>query len=454
MSNLRMGFFGPASITVDGQPVKLRPITMAVLTRLLIAEGAPVTVDRIYQDCWIGSEQIFGDYRTQVQKRILEIRRAIDPGWSSDSGAESGVLPTVRGRVTAYRLTLDRDAADIFEFIDLVAEARRAVPQDAIGLLERAMGLWAGPPLLDVADKQWSATLRRQLDSLHLTAGQELARAYELAGRPHDALDAVEELAARLPDDAGLAAWVSKLRGQVRASHDRHVLREDFPELRTAVVIVSGDLFDQEDANLVVGFSDTFDTDTDRNIIISRESTQGLLLSRLYGDDREQLDKDLRGALARVPKVSVESRSAKTRGKLTRYPIGTVATLHHATRRVFAVAYSRMGNDLMARSSLPVLRQSLDNVWDAVYRHGQLKPVAMPLLGSGLSRTGLSYAELLTIIISSFLASSRERHLGPELRVVLKQPAFDLIEVAAVLKSVRGIGNMEGTGNEPGEQAR
>ena len=57
------------------------------------------------------------------------------------------------------------------------------------------------------------------------------------------------------------------------------MLREDFPELRTAVVIVSGDLFDQEDANLVVGFTDTFDTDTDRNIIISRESAQGLMLA-------------------------------------------------------------------------------------------------------------------------------------------------------------------------------
>ena len=34
MSNLRMGFFGPASITVDGQPVKLRPITMAVLSTI------------------------------------------------------------------------------------------------------------------------------------------------------------------------------------------------------------------------------------------------------------------------------------------------------------------------------------------------------------------------------------------------------------------------------------
>jgi DNA-binding SARP family transcriptional activator len=438
MSDLRMGFFGPASVTVDGQAVKLRPITMAVLIRLLIAEGAPVTVDTIYRDCWPAAEQIVGDYRTQVQKRILEIRRALDPEWSSDSGEESSVLPTQRGRVTAYRLVYDRGAADVFEFIDLVAQARRAVPQDTVGLLERATSLWVGPPLLDVADKAWSATLVRQLSSLHRTAGQELTHAYELAGRPHDALDAVEELAARSPEDTGLAAWVTILRDQVRASQDKHLLREDYAGLRTAVVIMSGDLFAQDDANLVVGFTDTFDTDTDRNIVISSESAQGILLSRLYDGDRDRLDKELRAALARVPKVAVESRSAKTRGKLTRYPAGTVATLHHATRRVFAVAYSRMGNDLMARSSLPMLRGSLDNLWDAVYRHGQLKPVAMPLIGSGLSRTGVSYEELLTMIIGSFLAGSRERHLGPELRVVMPQAAFDLIKVSAVLKAVRG----------------
>jgi hypothetical protein len=187
----------------------------------------------------------------------------------------------------------------------------------------------------------------------------------------------------------------------------------------------------------VAGFCDTFDTDTDRNIVISGESMQGMLLRTLYGGDRGQLDKDLKAALARVPKVAVESRSAKPRGKLTRYPVGTVAALYHATRRVFAVAYSQMGNDLMAQSSPPMLRLSLDNLWDAVYRHGQLKPVAMPLIGSRLSRTGASYEELLIMIVRSFLASSRARYLGPELRVVIPQPLFDQIKISEVLKAVR-----------------
>ena len=143
----------------------------------------------------------------------------------------------------------------------------------------------------------------------------------------------------------------------------------------------------------------------------------------------------------------MERRSDKPRGKLTRYPLGTVATLHHPTRRVFAVAYSRMGNDLVAQSTLPTLNTSLENLWEAVYLHGQLKPVAMPLVGSGLSRTGASYEDLLAMIVSSFVASSRARYFCPELRVVVHQAAFDKLRVAEVLKSVAAdVGVPEGLG--------
>jgi DNA-binding SARP family transcriptional activator len=450
MPELRVRLFGPASLEVRGHPVKLRPLTMAVLIRLIVASGAPVAVDDIFRDCWPPPEMVIGDYRTQVQKRILEIRRAADPEWSSESGAESRVLPTLRGRITAYRWAVDRGSTDVFEFIDLITWARREAPEKRIGLLERAIDRWTGPPLLDVADKAWAAELARQLSSLRLTARRELSHAYELAGRTHDALDAAEELVAQSPHDPDLATWVGALRQQVRANQGKRVVREDFTDLKTAVVVLTGDLFAQDDANLVVGFCDTFDTDTDRNIVISNESTQGVLLNRLYDGDRDQLDKELRAALAHVPKMAVEPRSAKRRGKLTRYPVGTVATLHHATRRVFAVAYSRMGNDLMAQSSLPMLHTSLDGLWEAVYRHGQLKPVAMPLIGSGLSRTGADYEELLTMIVSSFLARARSRYLGPELRIVLSPQMFSAISVAQVLRSVRdsndSAGKHEGDG--------
>jgi DNA-binding SARP family transcriptional activator len=440
MPDLRLGLFGPGAVTVDGQPVKLKPLTMAVLIRLIVADGLPVTVDELYRDCWPPTALVLGRYKTQVQKRILEIRRAVDPGWSSNSRQVSTVLPVERGQITAYRLLADREAIDVFQFIELAAQARRVVPEDGIALFEQAIGLWTGPPLRDVADKPWADALVRQLNGVRRSAAAELAHAYERVGRIHDALDLAEELAATTPEDRGLTDWVETLRRQIRASQDTRTCRAGFADLKTTVVVTTGDLFAQDDANLVVGFCDTFDTDTNRNIVISGDSAQGMLLRTLYGGDRKKLDRELRAALSRAPKVVVESRSAKSRGKLTRYPVGTVATLYHATRRVFAVAYSQMGNDLMARSTLPVLRLSLESLWDAVYRHGQLKPVAIPLVGSSLSRTGATNEELLTMIVQSFLEGLRRRYLGPELRVVLPSSIFDQIDVSEVLKVVRDSG--------------
>ena len=52
MSKLRVGLFGPGAVTVDGRPVKLTPLTMTVLIRLIVADGLPVTVDDLYRDCW------------------------------------------------------------------------------------------------------------------------------------------------------------------------------------------------------------------------------------------------------------------------------------------------------------------------------------------------------------------------------------------------------------------
>src|ERR1700689_5432439 len=98
MSNLRVGLFGPGAVTMDGRPVKLKPLTMTVLIRLIVADGTPVGVDELYRDCWPPAELVVGDYKTQVQKRVLEIRRAVDPGWSSESGLGSLVLPAERGR--------------------------------------------------------------------------------------------------------------------------------------------------------------------------------------------------------------------------------------------------------------------------------------------------------------------------------------------------------------------
>ncbi|MBW8806477.1 MAG: hypothetical protein AUG49_03235 [Catenulispora sp. 13_1_20CM_3_70_7] len=226
--------------------------------------------------------------------------------------------------------------------------------------------------------------------------------------------------------------------GIVRSWPKRRV-RRTFMLPEMSVSIVPGDLFD-EPGHLVVGFSDTFDTCVAGGVPVNGDSVQGQLLRRRYGGDVELLDEDLEAGLRRTRPLATEERTDKPVGKLDRYPIGTVAVLGERPRLVFAVAYSRFGNDCVAESGVEELWFSLNRLWDAVYRHGQHEGVAMPLIGDGLSRVDfLDPESLLRLVLLSFVTRSRERRICRELRIVLRPEVFrriDLREAEAFLNSL------------------
>ncbi|HZP49592.1 macro domain-containing protein [Actinocrinis sp.] len=212
----------------------------------------------------------------------------------------------------------------------------------------------------------------------------------------------------------------------------------------TAVRLRVGDLFEQ-DAHLVVGFSDTFDTALAGSRVISPASVQGQLLERVYGGDVAKLDRELTVALHGRQPILMERRGTKPVGKLKRYPIGTVAVLGTKSRLLFAVAYSSMGSDGTASSSADLLWQGLNGLWDAVYSHAERGSVAMPLIGSGLARVdSLDREALIRLILISYIAASRSRVVSRELRIVISPAdagALNLREIRAFLRSLDTIGH-------------
>lgn len=202
--------------------------------------------------------------------------------------------------------------------------------------------------------------------------------------------------------------------------------------------VVIGDLFEQ-DTHLVAGFTDTFDTSIAGEQVIHSSSVQGQLLRRLYGDDQQRLDRELSAALSTIRPVMRESRVDKPHGKLARYPMGTVAVLGTPRRHIFAVAYGRMGNDMVARSPVEDLWYCFNQLWDAIYRKGQHGPVSIPLMGSGLARVdSLDHENLLRLILLSFVAYSRTNLICHELRVVIRPEdvaRIDLIRVREFLRT-------------------
>ncbi|MFF4319630.1 CATRA system-associated protein [Streptomyces sp. NPDC001568] len=436
MENLRLTLFGRARVRLGEDRIAPPPLTTAVLARLALGRGEPVSVDEIAHDVWgVDVPTRRGD-RVAVQKHVLALRRLLGPGCG---GRGDEVIVTEPGRPSAYRLVLRTEQLDLWEFQALVAEGRRLPAASAVSVLANALALWRGRPLQDVEGYDFARKPVGHLRSLRESAQRDLLRAYMKVGDDSAALSVGEELAESVAGDAELGRTLSALRDRVREAGGagEAVLRREFPLLRTAVALVAGDLFDQSDADLVIGFSDTFDTATDDRVI-NRDSLQGQLLHALFDDDRTRLDGELRRGLRHLPRVSVEPRSRKRVGKLTRYPIGTVVPLWAGDRQVFGVAYSRMGNDLVATSSLEDLGSSLDRLWNHAARHGRRRPLAMGLVGSGLARIdGTTPPELLTLVVRSFLARARRGVICPELRLVVRPGDIARIEPAAIADFLR-----------------
>lgn len=219
------------------------------------------------------------------------------------------------------------------------------------------------------------------------------------------------------------AAW-----GLSRATprfHFQHKLKD----LDVSLSIVVGDLFEQ-DTHLAVGFTDTFDTSVDDDLIIHSSSVQGQLLNRLFGGDQQTLDQQLAAALRAVSPVRAEPRAEKPYGKLDRYQVGTVAVLGEPRRLIFAVAYGRMGNDLVVQATAEDLWHSFHQLWDAVYARGQRGPVSIPLMGSGLARMdNLGRGNLLRLILLSFVAYSRLRLICHEMRIVIRPEDIERVDL-------------------------
>lgn len=204
------------------------------------------------------------------------------------------------------------------------------------------------------------------------------------------------------------------------------------PDVKIGVKV--GNIFDQS-GHLVIGFSDTFDTEI--GDVISKDSMQGQFLVSMYENNQSRLDTDL-DALLKNEEAAEDNE--KVRGKNKRYNIGTVLALAGLNRKFFCCAYSRMGNDLKATSDINNLWISLQNLWNKIRVEGEQKTVFMPVLGTNLARVpGISFMLPINLILLSFIINSRVEPISKELVLVIRKEdseKVNLLEIQDFLKSL------------------
>jgi predicted ATPase/DNA-binding SARP family transcriptional activator len=200
---MRIGILGPLEVRdAGGRPVPVGGARLrSLLIRLAIVDGHAVPVDRLVADLWPGDGPGDGpaDAANAVQALVSRLRGA--------AGRD-----IVEHGPTGYRLTVRAGEVDASAFEELVVAGRARLAAgdhtEAAGLLRRALGLWRGPALADVADAPFAAAAIARLSELWLAATEDRIEADLALGLGAELVPEVEQLATEHP-------LRERLRGQL-----------------------------------------------------------------------------------------------------------------------------------------------------------------------------------------------------------------------------------------------
>jgi len=183
---IRALLLGPLELRVHGSIAALgAPKQRALCAALLLNPGTVVSVDRLIDVVWADDPP--ASAVTKVQGYVSALRKSL-----AEAGlhAPAEVLAT---RAPGYVLSDAVVETDVAEFERLLADANRArarrEPVAVTGLLGRALQLWRGSALADVAAS--GPALRAAADllaELRLTAVEDKAAADLALGRYREAL--------------------------------------------------------------------------------------------------------------------------------------------------------------------------------------------------------------------------------------------------------------------------
>jgi DNA-binding SARP family transcriptional activator len=181
---LEFRILGPLEVLDDDRPVRLGGAKQrATLAILLLHANRVVGVERLADDLYAGAPPVTAV--TQVQRQISELRKVLGAG-------------AIETRSPGYVLHVEPEQLDLNRFERATYEADQALervdPQGAADLLERALALWRGAPLADLAYESFARTAIERLDELRLVALEQRFEAELALGRHLAALSDLEAL--------------------------------------------------------------------------------------------------------------------------------------------------------------------------------------------------------------------------------------------------------------------
>lgn len=190
---MRFALLGP--LVVVGDPGRQAPLAgprlRVLLAALLLRANTPVSADALAEAIWDG--QPTPAAIETLRSYVRRLRRVLGP--------EGGTL--IQARDPGYLICLQEADLDVLEFEALCREAAGALRAGAWGpasdAASRALGLWRGPPLLDVPSQLLHDQIVPRLEQLQLQAVEDRAEAGLHLGCYEELVPQLRELTVQHP---------------------------------------------------------------------------------------------------------------------------------------------------------------------------------------------------------------------------------------------------------------
>ena len=116
-------------------------------------------------------------------------------------------------------------------------------------------------------------------------------------------------------------------------------------------------------------------------------------------------------------------------GKKQEYPIGTVVKVTAGTKTFYFLAMSRLNAHGTASSTLRDVEDALEGLWQFIANQGNLRDVAVPLIGTGRGRIDTSRKKMTEKIAQSFADAAKGKVFCNKLTITIHPADADRFQV-------------------------
>ena len=178
-----------------------------------------------------------------------------------------------------------------------------------------------------------------------------------------------------------------------------------------------GDIFNESAELKAIAFNEYFDTLVDDKII-SKGSLNGQFIEKYYKGKVDELDSMI-SSDPHLLEAKIEENVRRRSGKKVKYNLGTICVIDD----YLITAFSRFDDDDRAYLGMNDYINCMLNFWNEVDRIYAGRTVALPVLGSGITRfkgyENISDQELLELIIWTFKVSRIKFSYPSKVKIVV-----------------------------------